>query len=70
MPSIINQAGYAVTVLDFTPDAYSFPMGLVMLTLFSVALILVEAVRRYHHARKTAAGIDTVSTEVEYRKAA
>lgn len=69
MPSIINQAGYAVTVLDFTPDAYSFPMGLVMLTVFSVALILVEAVR-YHHARKTAAVIDMVSTEVEYRKAA
>lgn len=69
MPSIINQAGYAVTVLDFTPDTYSFPIGLVMLTVFSVALIVVEAVR-YHYARKTAAGIDTVSTEVEYRKAA
>jgi uncharacterized integral membrane protein len=69
MTSIINQAGYAVTVLDFAPDTYSFPMGLVMLTAFSAALIIIEAVR-YHYSQKTAAGIDTVLTEVEYRKAA
>ena len=69
MPSIINQAGYAVTVLDFAPDTYSFPVGLVMLTAFSAVLIIIEAVR-YHYSQKTAAGIGTMPTEVEYRKAA
>jgi hypothetical protein len=69
MPSIINQAGYAVTVLDFAPDTYSFPIGLVMLTAFSATLIIIEAVR-YHYSQKTAAGIDTVPVEDEYRQAA
>lgn len=69
MLSIINQAGYAVTVLDFAPDTYSFPIGLVMLTALSAALIIIEAVR-YHYSQKTVAGIDTVPTEGKYRKAA
>jgi len=69
MPSIINQAGSAGIVLDFAPDTYSFPIGLVMLTAFSAALIIIKAVR-YHYSQKTAAGIDTVPTEGEYRQAA
>ena len=65
----VDIAGQYVTVLNFTPDTYAFPIGLVMLTAFSAALIIIEAVR-YHYSRKTVAGIDTASTEVEYRKAA
>lgn len=69
MPSIINQAGYTGIVLDFAPDTYSFPIGLVILTAFSAFLLILEAVR-YHYSQKTAAGIDTVPTEGEYRQAA
>jgi hypothetical protein len=69
MLSVINQAGYAVAVLDFTPETPSLPVWLVLLTTFFAAMLVIEAVR-YHFSQKTAAGIDKVRTEVEYRKAA
>jgi hypothetical protein len=69
MPSIINQAGYAIAVLDFTPETPSLPVGLVLLTTFFAAMIVIATVRTYF-SQKTASGIDTIPTEVEYRKAA
>ena len=69
MLSIINQAGYAITVLDFTPETPSLPVWLVMLTAFFAAMIVIEAVR-YHFSQKTTSVADTMPAEVEYRKAA
>ena len=69
MLSVINQAGYAITVLDFTPETSSLPVGLVMLTAFSIALIVIEAVR-YHFSQKTTSVVNAMPTEIEYRKAA
>lgn len=69
MLSVINQAGYAITVLDFTPENSSLPVWLVVLTAFSAAMLVIETVR-YHFSQKTTSVGDTMPTEVEYRKAA
>jgi len=69
MLSVINQAGYAIAILDFIPETPSLPVGLVLLTTFFAAMIVIAAVR-YHFSQKTASGVDIVPTEVEYRKAA
>jgi hypothetical protein len=69
MLSVINQAGYAIAVLDFTPEISSLPVWLVMLTALSATMLVIETIR-YHFSRKTAAEIDMGSMEVEYRKAA
>ena len=69
MLSVINQAGYAIAIVDFAPEASSLPLGLVILTIFSAAM-LVLAVVGSHLSQKTGAVIETMSTEVEYQKAA
>ena len=69
MSSVINQAGYAIAVLDFTPETPSLPVGLILLMIFFAAMIVIAAVR-YHLARKNEAMAGTMSAEIEYRKAA
>jgi hypothetical protein len=69
MPSIIHQAGYAISTFEFTPETPSLPVGLVMLATFSAAMIIIEAVR-YHFSQKITSVVNAMPTEIEYRKAA
>jgi len=69
MPSVINQVGYAIAVLDFTPETPSLSVGLILLTTFFAAMIVIAAVR-YHLARKNEAMAGTMSAEIKYGKAA
>lgn len=69
MLSVIHQAGYAIAVLDFTPETPSLPVGLILLTTFFAAMIVIATVRSYF-SQKTASVVGTMPTEVEYRKAA
>jgi len=69
MLSILNQAGYAITVLDFTPETSSLPVWLVMLTALSAVMLVIEMVRS-HFSQKTTSVVDTMPTEIEYREAA
>jgi hypothetical protein len=69
MVSVINQAGYAISALEFIPETPSLPVWLVLLTAFLAAMIAVE-VARYHFSRKASPVADTTPVEIEYRKAA
>jgi hypothetical protein len=69
MLSVINQAGYVIMVLDFSPETPSPPVWVVLLTAFFAAMVVLEVVR-YHFSQKTASAGDTMLMEVEYRKAA
>ena len=69
MLNFIAQAGYAATSINFTSDFSLLLTGLIGITWFAAGMIIVQAVR-YHFSQKAMTGVDTVPTEVEYRKAA
>lgn len=65
MMAFIAQAGYATAVVDFTTDLSSLLVGLIGLTSFSAAMIVVE-ITRSQATRKT----PSVSSTIAYQKAA
>jgi hypothetical protein len=69
MLSVINQMGYALTILDYAPETSSLPVWLMLLTAFFAAMVVLEVVR-YHFSQKTTSVVDMMPMEVEYRKAA
>ncbi len=69
MFSLIAQAGYTTTVVDFTNDLSLLLVGLVTLTVLSAGRIAFEAAR-YHFARKAAVPTEMAPATIEYRQAA
>lgn len=69
MFSFIAQAGYTMTVVDFTNDFSSLLVGLVALTALSTGMIAFEAVR-YHFVQKADPATEVTPTTIAYQQAA